>query len=296
MNQIVSFEKLLFEGSAALRAVSPTPELDARLILQQAAQLAGSELIQKRNEEVSAEIKGRFLELISRRSKAEPVAYILGHKEFYGRNFVVSPKVLIPRPETELIVDLALSHIKNKAHENLTILDLGTGSGAIITTLACELKALGLNFNAVAIDNSRAALLVAKQNSSNLGVENLISFHEGSWFAPIVNSKNSFDLIVSNPPYIALDDENVSASISFEPKEALYSGLDGLDSLRAIFAEVLSYLKPTGLFICEIGSGQEQIVLDLASNIFGRDQSVSFLIEKDLAGLPRAFTLRKAES
>ena len=190
-----------------------------------------------------------FQELLERRLAGEPVAYILGEREFYGMTFKVSPAVLIPRPETELLVELALARLP---HDSATrVLDLGTGSGAVALAIAAERpQAL-----VTAVDISPAALDVARENARHLAIPN-VRFLQGAWFAALP-PQEKFDLVVSNPPYVAAFDPHLTqGDVRFEPAGALASGTDGLDDIRAIVADAPAHLVPGGWLLFEHGYDQ----------------------------------------
>jgi release factor glutamine methyltransferase len=230
--------------------------------------------------------------LVAQRSMGHPVAYLLGRREFYSRDFAVGPEVLIPRPETETLVEAALARLPGRpgalprlpgrpagatARGPITVLDLGTGSGAIAITLACERPDLSLT----ATDSSGPALGVARANARTHGRE--IEFLEGEWYAPLAGRR--FDLIAANPPYVAAGDPHLGkGDLRFEPAGALTDGSpDGLDSIRAIVEGAARHLNPGGWLLLEHGYDQASAVEALLrdSGFAGR---VSIL---DLAGIPR---------
>jgi len=192
--------------------------------------------------------------LITRRAQGEPVAYILGEKEFYGRMFKVTPDVLIPRPETELLVELALARI---APDQAThILDLGTGSGCIAITLELERPLARVT----AVDRSVDALGIARRNAELLDAP--VEFLTSDWFAALAGRR--FDLIVSNPPYIAEADPHLArADVRFEPSAALAAGLDGLDDLRHLIRGARAHLQSGGTLLLEHGYDQADAVQSL---------------------------------
>ena len=223
--------------------------------------------------------------LVARRSLGHPVAYLLGTREFYSREFAVSPDVLIPRPETETLVEAALDVVRNRGQASpLSLLDLGTGSGAIAITLACELSGLEVT----ATDSSAEALEVARANAAKHGAR--VEFAQGPWYRPVAGRR--FDLIVSNPPYVAARDPHLSqGDLRFEPRQALTDGsADGLDSLRAIAAGAAAHLKPGGWLLVEHGYDQAVDVARLLERA-GFAQPLSI---RDLAGIPRVAGARIA--
>jgi len=224
---------------------------------------------------------------VAQRALGHPVAYLVGKREFYGRDFNVGPDVLIPRPETETLVEAALSELDRRGMRHPregggggpSVLDLGTGSGAIAVTLACERPALRI----VATDASAAALAIARANARAHACEERIAFVEGSWYAPL--ARRRFDLIVSNPPYVARGEEHLGeGDLRFEPGAALTDGSgDGLDSIRAIVAGARPHLAPGGVLLLEHGYDQAEAAARLLEGAgFGELVSIP-----DLAGIPR---------
>ncbi len=217
---------------------------------------------------VPAEAEQRFLDFAERRRRGEPVAYILGRQEFYGLPFAVNPAVLIPRPETELLVELALQH------DFSSVLDLGTGSGAIALAIKKHRPAARV----VAVEASAAALEVAKRNGVALGLE--VDWRHGRWFAGLEGER--FDLIVSNPPYVAAGDPHLAA-LRYEPTSALVSGPDGLDAIREIVSAAPPHLVKGGWLFLEHGIGQDAAVRRLLEDAGLQDARTW----PDLAGIPR---------
>jgi len=190
-----------------------------------------------------------FQELLGRRLAGEPVAYILGEREFYGMTFKVTPAVLIPRPETELLVELALARLSKDSPAR--VLDLGTGSGAVALSIAAQRPQAMVT----AVDISPAALEVARENAQRLAISN-VRFLQGAWFTALP-PQDKFDLIVSNPPYIAAFDPHLAqGDVRFEPAGALASGTDGLDDIRTIVSDAPAYLVPGGWLLFEHGYDQ----------------------------------------
>lgn len=244
------------EGVLAASGV-PTPALDARLLLQHAAQVSREDLILEPDRPLEADAAEMFRILIDRRVRREPVSRILGTREFYGRPFTVTPAVLDPRPDTETLIDAALRILPRDAR----ILDLGTGSGAILLTLLAERG----DATGVGVDVSPDALAVARRNAVACGVAGRAELVEGSWFGPVTGT---FDLIVSNPPYItradiAALDPDVRC---FDPTLALDGGSDGLEAYRAIAAGAGRVLSAIGHILVEIGAGQETDVNVIFAN------------------------------
>ena len=214
----------------------------------------------------------------------DPVAYLIGKREFYGRDFTVGPAVLIPRPETETLVEAVLK-VLGHAGDAWRIADLGTGSGAIAVTLACELA----HARIVATDLSADALGIASTNARAHEVAERIELVQGVWFVPLAGRR--FDVVVSNPPYVATKDEHLEqGDLRFEPRLALTDGsADGLDSIRTIVQGALSHLEPGGLLALEHGYDQVQAVQELLAGAgFEARESV-----RDLAGIARVALGRK---
>ncbi len=253
----------------------PLPRLEARMLLQQAAPaLTHARIVAYPEQALSAEEEANFRVLAARRAAGEPVAYLIGRREFYGRDFTVGPQVLIPRPETEHLIEAALQRFGGRA---ACVVDLGTGSGAIATTLALEAP----EWRVRAVDLSPEALTIARGNAERLGAQ--VEFHQGSWYQALP-ADAVFDLIVSNPPYIRSDDEHLGqGDVRFEPRMALTDEADGLACLREIAAGAPRRLLPGGWLMVEHGYDQGPAVRGLfaAAGL----QQVETIV--DLAGLDR---------
>jgi release factor glutamine methyltransferase len=221
--------------------------LDTRLLLQQATGLSHAELVADPDRTVGAAEAAAFRALMARRLAHEPVSRIRGRRDFYGREFLVTPDVLDPRPDTETLIEAALPLIDGPAR----LLDLGAGSGAIVVTLLAERPAA----SGTAVDISPAALAVTRANAERLGVADRLQLIQGSWFAAVAGR---FDLIVSNPPYIPAGEiAGLEAEVrAFDPLLALAGGGDGLDCYRVIAAGAKGRLAPGGAILLEIGAGQ----------------------------------------
>ena len=249
-------------------AASGIDAREARLLLAEVCGFSQASLAASPEQEIPFDVENSFIEFIQRRIKGEPVAYILGRSEFYGLELSVNPAVLIPRSETELLVDLALE--KDPA----SVLDLGTGSGAIALAIKRHLP----ESKVVAVDSSMAALVVARRNATKLNLE--IDFRHGRWFDPVAGER--FELIVSNPPYVANGDPHL-AGLRFEPQGALLAGPEGLDSIREIVKAAGSFLLPGGGLLLEHGIGQDAAVRDLLAAA-GLESVATW---PDLAGIAR---------
>lgn len=235
--------QLLAQAAAALPGVEGRHE--AELLLLHVLDRPRSWLFAHATDPVDAGDAAAFHALLARRVAGEPVAYLLGHRGFWTLDLAVSPATLIPRPETELLVELALARLP--PHTPLTVADLGTGSGAIALALAIERP----QATVIATDLSAAALAVAQVNAIGNGLQR-VSFREGAWFAPLGGLQ--FHLIASNPPYIASDDPHLQqGDLRHEPASALASGVDGLDDIRRIVADAPVHLLPGGWLLIEHG-------------------------------------------
>jgi release factor glutamine methyltransferase len=224
---------------------------------------------------VTAQEAKAFDALARRRRDGEPVAYLIGRREFYGLDLEVTPDVLIPRSETELLVELALVRIDTNEHTE--ILDLGSGSGAIALAIATERPHSAV----LGVDVSDAAVALARRNASRLHVGN-VAFIKSDWFGAV--PKKRYDAIIANPPYVAAGDEHLSqGDLRFEPSAALAAGADGLNAIRAIIASAAAYLSPEAWLLIEHGHDQADAVLAMLRDAqFSDVQS-----RRDLAGIPR---------
>jgi release factor glutamine methyltransferase len=257
---------------AALLAASGLPMLEARALLAHRMRVPRERLIAHPAAAVGAHDADAFLDLARRRACGEPLAYLLGEKEFYGRSFVVSPDVLVPRPETELLVDLALARMRTV--ERPRVLDLGTGSGCIAVTLALECPGARVT----ATDASAAALAVARRNAERQGAG--VEFHLGDWYGALP-AGGVFDVIVANPPYVAPGDPHLEG-LRFEPMRALTDGRNGLACLEAVVAGAAARLAPRGWLVVEHGYDQSAAVGALFAAAEFDAQTVA-----DGAGQPR---------
>lgn len=236
----------------ALLAATGLPRLDARALIEHASGRPREWLLAHGDEAPPAGIVEQVIALAQRRRAGEPLAYLVGFREFRGRRFSVTPAVLIPRPETELLVDRALALLTASGIRVPRVLDLGTGSGAIAITLALERP----DALVAASDASVAALEVARNNAARLHAP-AISWHLGDWWRALPADSARFDLVVSNPPYIAEGDPHLAApALRHEPEAALVSGGDGLDAIETILAGARAHLAPLGWLLVEHGHEQ----------------------------------------
>jgi release factor glutamine methyltransferase len=239
---------------------------------------------------LSGHEREEFREMVKRRAQREPVAYILGEKEFYGRPFLVNEHTLIPRPETEHLIDGILKWEKEGSDAirwdgPLKVLDIGTGTGCIGITLAAELG----DVEVTAVDISSEALKMAAANAEALGVDSKILFLQGDLLSSVVGQE--FHLIVSNPPYVEEQErDNLSPDVvGFEPGRALFAGDDGMDIIRRLIPGAALQLTSGGLFAMEFGSSQRQLVESCVGESWAH-----YWIEKDLQGHPRALFAKRS--
>lgn len=264
-----------------LRPVADRPAAEAELLLAALLERPRAFLLAHPEAPLTAEQAARYADWVTRRAAHEPLPYITGRVEFYGLEFTVTPAVLIPRPETELLVDEALAGLAGRAAP--TAVDVGTGSGCIAVTLAVRVSGLRL----VAVDLSRAALTVAQANATRHGVADRIAFCAGDLLTPLAGP---VELIVSNPPYVAEAEwPALPPSVRREPRLALLAGPEGLDALRRLLAQAPARLRPGGLLLAEIGERQGKAAQTLARAAFPRAEVV---VLSDLAGRDRLLRIR----
>lgn len=270
-----AFGELLTAAIRQLTAISATPRLDAEVLLAAALGCSRAHLLAWPEQTPTPQALADFSAALERRCAGEPVAYILGRREFWSLDLVVTAAVLIPRPETELLVELALARLP--PGRPLAVADLGTGSGAIALALATERP----QARVVATDRSRSALKVACHNATRLGLANII-WREGDWCTPLAGER--FDLIVANPPYVATSDPHWrTGELRFEPPEALIAGADGLDALRTLIAKAPEHLLPEGWLLLEHGYDQGE-----ATTALLRERGFIAVTDyRDVAGLSR---------
>lgn len=253
---------------------------EARILLAHVLQLPRERLIAAPDSAVAAAAVARFDDLVRRRRAGEPVAYLIGAREFYGRRFRVDASVLVPRPETESLIDAALGLLRGCNGPRL--LDLGTGSGCIGITLALERP----DARVVAVDRSREALAIARANARDLGAA--VEWIESDWAERV---EGPFDMIVSNPPYVADGDPHLEA-LRHEPSGALTAGPDGLSALRRIVSAAPGLLRARGVLLVEHGHDQGAAVRDL----FAQAGFDAIATRRDLAGTERICSGRRGGS
>lgn len=282
LHEFLTIADALMRGTAALTEASESPRLDAELLLARAIDVRRSYLIAHPEDTLDPSAQSRYFDTIEKRRHGMPMAYITGEKEFWSLNLMVSRDTLVPRPDTELLVEQALGQISRR--DPVRVLDLGTGSGAIALALARERPLAEVT----ATDSSEAALAVARLNARQLGIANVV-FACGDWTAPVRGQR--FDVIVCNPPYVSAGDPALE-ELSYEPRAALVSGNDGLDDIRRIVTEALGVIEPGGSLMIEHGAGQAADV----AGLFESAGWTSARTVRDLAGLERVTTATAAES
>jgi release factor glutamine methyltransferase len=266
-------------ATSHLRPVSESARLDAEILLARALDVERSYLYGHPEDCLDDAARRRFEVLIERRGDGVPLAYIMGEKEFWSMMLMVTPDTLVPRPETELLVQQALDRIS--LQDPMQILDLGTGSGAIALAIAKERP----HCRVIATDSSADAIAVARQNARQLELGN-VEFLQGNWTAAIRNE--IFDLVLSNPPYVCSDDAALN-DLGHEPRQALVSGADGLDDIRVLSADCGQLLSDGAELLLEHGAGQQQAV----AQILAENGWIGIRHYNDLAGLPRVTSARR---
>ncbi len=279
MSDAIRIDALLKAATNRLESASDSPRLDAELLLARAIDMPRSYVFAHADEELDEQAVQRFNATLARRIAGEPMAYISGEKEFWSMQLMVSPATLVPRPDTEILVEQAIARVSRRAA--MSVLDLGTGSGAIALAIARERP---LSF-VTATDISADALAIAVQNARQLDIAN-IEFVQGTWLEPVAGRR--FDLIVSNPPYIAEDDPALAA-LTCEPRSALVSGPDGLDDIRLIATAALEVIAEDGVLLLEHGFEQAEAVAKILQLAGWSDVHCV----KDFSGLPRVSSARK---
>ena len=271
-----TIQQTLQAATQQLAAQHDTANLDAELLLAHVLHKSRAWLYTWPEHKLNAQQRELFNQLVQRRAQGEPVAHLIGQQAFWSITLQVTADTLIPRPETELLVEKALEQIPQDA--TWRIADLGTGSGAIALALAKERPACQV----FASDSSMAALKVAQENARLNQIEN-VTFQHGDWLAALADDAR-FDMIVSNPPYIKNDDPHLQqGDVRYEPPGALQAGAEGLDDLQRIITDALPHLKPGGWLLLEHGYDQEKAVLRLLQQA-GYEQIEDY---PDLAGQPR---------
>jgi len=263
---------------------SQSPRLDAELLAAHALGLRRIDLYLQHERPLSESELAAVRELVRRRAHGEPVAYLTGLRDFYGRGFMVDPAVLVPRPETETLVSVALDDLRSRG-EASRVVDLGTGSGCIAVTIALECPDAAV----VAVDSSEAALAVARRNAAALGADS-VEFVHGEWAAPVVHR---VDLVVSNPPYVTSAElaDLMRDVRDHEPASALDGGADGLETYRALLQTLQGKLAPGASLCFEVDPRRVAEVAQLIQQRF----SATTAMHRDLAGNDRVVVARLAE-
>ncbi|WFL78895.1 peptide chain release factor N(5)-glutamine methyltransferase [Altererythrobacter arenosus] len=265
------------DAAQRLSHTSDTARLDAELLMARVLGTGRSEMLLR---SMADPAPAGFAELVDRRAAHEPIAYILGQAEFYGRSFLVNPGVLIPRGDSESVVEAALAHAPGAGR----VLDLGTGSGALLLTILAERPGL----TGVGIDASLAALPVAAANAARLGLAERARMLRGDWRqSGWADDIGRFELVIANPPYVETSAELDPDVRDFEPTSALFSGEEGLDDYRAIIPQLGKLISPGGVAVLEIGRDQGDSVAQIA-----HDSGFSTTLVRDLAHRPRGLILR----
>ena len=269
---------------------SSSPQLDAELLAATALRIRRLDLYLQFDRPLEEEQLAVIRELVRRRGDGEPVAHITGEREFHGRPFIVSPDVLIPRPETETLVTLTLQEARSRAEDGagLRIADIGTGSGCIAVTLAAELPGAALT----ATDLSDAALTIAAANARRHGLADRVELLSGSWCEPLQGRE--FDIVVSNPPYIrSAEVEGLATDVrDHEPALALDGGADGLDAYRALLPSIATVLRPDGWAGVEIDIRAAAPVQALGRDALG--ETTHSAVHDDLTVRPRVVTFDRS--
>ena len=273
LNEFLKIGAALADGTEQLRSVSDSPRLDAELLLARALDVARSYLLAHPEDSLDPAAVDRYSLAVAHRARGIPIAYITGEKEFWSMLLTVSPDALVPRPETEILVDQALQRIPRAG--NFAVLDLGTGSGAIALAIARERP----NCDVTATDASEAALKVARENANRHTLPN-IELLLGDWTAPVAGM--SFDLITCNPPYVPAADPALER-LRYEPRMALAAGDDGLDAIRKISAQASAVMRKGGSLLLEHGDEQQHEV----ARILAGDGWQDICRINDFAGKPR---------
>jgi release factor glutamine methyltransferase len=263
-----------------LKPVSATPRLDAEILLGEVGGLPRQRILAHPERAMTAVERRRFEAAIARRAAGEPLAYITGVREFWSLALAVSPRVLVPRPETELLVEVGLELLRNR--NRARVVDLGTGSGAIALALLAARPDLGVT----AVDSEPEALAVASANAAALGLD--VGFVRSDWFSNLADER--FDLAVCNPPYVRTGDPHFAGTLRFEPRRALDGGRDGLDAYRAVLGSAATHLRPGGRLVFEHGHDQREALTALA----GRHGFRVVDARADLAGHPRVVVVAVA--
>jgi release factor glutamine methyltransferase len=271
----MTIREALHAAAADLSAVSDTPRLDAELLMAHALGVERGTMLLAGLERAAP---AGFVDLVARRRRREPVAYIVGTRDFWTITLAVGPGVLIPRPDSETLIEAAVEHFRDKAGPR-TVLDLGTGSGALLLAALSEWP----EASGIGIDASHAALAIATANAEQLGLATRARMERGGW----AGTGAAFDLVLCNPPYIAEDEPLADDVVRYEPASALFAGADGLDDYRQIAPVIARQIAPGGIACVEIGSTQARTAAALFASA-----GCKVTVRQDLAGRDRCLVLQ----
>jgi release factor glutamine methyltransferase len=278
----VTVGQALRDAAAELEATSDTPRLDAELLMAEALGVSRSDLLLRH---MGGEAPERFAALLARRQGHEPIAHILGHQEFFGLDLRVTPDVLIPRGDSEVLVEAALARRPDASR----VLDCGTGSGALLLAVLSHLP----QARGIGIDRSPAALTVAAENARQLGLADRARMIEANWDKPGWDAvlDGPFDIVLANPPYVEASAELAPSVHAHEPHDALFAGPEGLDAYRVLIPQLPALLSPGGIALIEIGFTQADAVTAIAA-----EAGFAARLYRDLGSRPRALELSRAIS
>lgn len=265
-NSEVTVSELIHRGALALAGVSASARLDSEVLLGYLLGFDRTQLITRGDAPCAPQVVAHFSAFIERRQRGEPVAYILGEREFWGLSFEVSPAVLVPRPESELLIEEALAFVGSA--RSLRFVDLGVGSGCLSIALAVELQKQRCDVRCVGVDISHDALRLATANAKKHGVDKRVTYTHGDWFDGVKDFKPPYDLILANPPYIDPSEET-PIELSFEPRGALFSEERGLKDVRIIIERATEMLRTGGLLLVEVGAGKREVLRELLPSFEG---------------------------
>ncbi|HOX40708.1 MAG TPA: peptide chain release factor N(5)-glutamine methyltransferase [bacterium] len=295
----MKYSRFLHRAICELReSGSSTPELDARLILEETTRYDDTYMLTHPDFPITNSQLTHANKLLSRRLKGEPIAYLTGHKEFYGLDFYVNKNVLVPRPESEWLVGESISYVVSRIKKKSTeirntkyaILDVGTGSGCIIISVAKTLysKYCIQNLKYYATDISKKTLYVAKKNEKHHDIQPLIRFYHSDLFS---NSRlpKKFDIIIANLPYVPLDTRySIPDTLKFEPKNAIFAQDNGTAIIKRFLAEAKHHLEPDGIILIELDPRNASVLLDFAKHQYPKSK---IELSKDLAGFDRYISI-----
>jgi release factor glutamine methyltransferase len=282
---VTTIRDILDDAKERIALVSTSAGLDAQLLLAAVLDVSRAHVIAHPEKPLTGEQARRYEALIRRRELGEPVAYLLGRRAFYDRDFRVTPAVLIPRPETEHLLEIALDFAR--ARPSLTAVDVGTGSGALAITFAANVPTASV----YATDLSTAALAVARSNAAEHNVD--VTFYQGDLLLPLLERGIKVDLLMANLPYVPADELPFLPVSTFEPRLALDGGPDGMSVVRRFLAQVDAVCNPGAELLLEIGAGQGALALDIVRAAFG-ERLALLQLHHDYAGHDRVMQARFA--